>query len=189
MERFAGRYLLLRQLGQGGMGAVHLARDLSTSTECALKRLDPRIVRVAPNSLQKEFELLTRLRHPAVVAVLELGFAPDGTPFYTMEYIPGVSADRAVSQGDWATLYHLAAQVTQGLEALHGAGIIHGDVKPSNLLVVPAAASGHTHAGVWLVDFGLAGLLDRDRERHRGTPGFAAPEIARGESPGVASDL
>ncbi len=189
MERFAGRYLLLRQLGRGGMGAVHLARDLSTSTECAIKRLDPRMVRVAPNSLRKEFELLTRLRHPAVVSVLELGFAPDGTPFYTMEYIPGVSADQAVKQGDWASLCHLAAQITQGLEALHGAGIVHGDLKPSNLLVVPTAAPGEPHAGVWLVDFGLAGLLDRDRERHRGTPGFAAPEIARGESPGVATDL
>src|SRR5881396_2544686 len=101
MERVAGRYALLKQLGQGGMGVVYHALDLSTSTECALKRLDPRMVRVAPNSLRTEFELLTRLRHPAIVAVHELGFAPDGAPFYTMEYIPGLPPDRAIGQGDW----------------------------------------------------------------------------------------
>ena len=72
MERFAGRYRLLRRLGQGGMGTVHLALDLSTGTECALKRLGPDFAGVAPDSLQTEFESLTRLRHPVVVAVHEL---------------------------------------------------------------------------------------------------------------------
>ena len=99
MDRFAGRYALLRRLGQGGMGAVYLALDLSTGTECALKRLDPGTIRTGPDSLRREFELLTRLRHPAVVAVYELGFAPDGTPFYTMEYVPGVPADQALGPG------------------------------------------------------------------------------------------
>src|SRR5881396_2659523 len=151
MERVAGRYALLKQLGQGGMGVVYLALDLSTSTECALKRLDPRMVRVAPNSLRREFELLTRVRHPAVVTVYELGFAPDGVPFYTMEYVPGVPADRALAAGDWAALCDVAAQVTHGLEALHAAGVIHGDLKPSNLLAIPGPVQGAAPAGVRLV--------------------------------------
>jgi Nif-specific regulatory protein len=189
MERFAGRYALLRRLGQGGMGSVYLALDLSSRTECALKRLDPEMVRSAPDSLRREFEVLTRVRHPAVVAVYELGFAPDGTPFYTMEYVPGIPADRVVPQGDWRSLCFVAAQVTHGLEALHGAGVIHGDLKPSNLLVIPGDEPSALPAGVRLLDFGLAGLLDGDREGHRGTPGYAAPEVVRGEPPGVASDL
>ena len=93
MERFAGRYALLRCLGRGGMGAVHLALDLSTGTECAIKRLKPDAPHVAPDSLRHEFELLARVRHPAVVGVYELGFAPDGTlrPFarQQMHFIAG----------------------------------------------------------------------------------------------------
>jgi len=189
MERFVGRYGLLRRLGQGGMGAVHLALDLSTGEECALKRLDPRAVQVSPDSLQREFEMLTRLRHPAVVAVRELGMAPDGTPFLTMEYVPGLPADRAVSPGDWRTLTFIAAGVSEGLEALHAAGIIHGDLKPSNVLVVPASEPGAPPCAVRLLDFGLATLLGRDSGGHRGSPGYAAPEVVRGETPDVASDL
>lgn len=189
MDRFAGRYALLRRLGQGGMGAVYLALDLSTGTECALKRLDPGTIRTGPDSLRREFELLTRLRHPAVVAVYELGFAPDGTPFYTMEYVPGVPADQALGPGDWRALCFVAAQVSHGLEALHALGVVHGDLKPSNLLVIPGPDAAALPAGVRLLDFGLAALLGRDRESHRGTPGYAAPEVVRGEPLGVAADL
>ncbi len=189
MERFAGRYVLLRRLGRGGMGAVYLALDLSTGTECALKRLDPGMMRADPDSLRREFELLTRLRHPSVVAVHEMGFAPDGTPFYTMEYVPGAPIDRAIRPGDWAAIAFAAAEVTHGLEALHGVGVVHGDLKPSNLLVLPGPEPSALPAGVRLLDFGLAALLGRDREGHRGTPGYVAPEVVRGEPPGVAADL
>jgi Nif-specific regulatory protein len=189
MERFAGRYQLLRSLGQGGMGTAWLALDLSNGTECVLKRLDPAVLRLAPDSLRREFELLARVRHPSVVAVHELGFAPDGSPYLTMEYVPGVSADLAERTWDTAALCFVAAQVAQGLEALHAAGVVHGDLKPSNLLLLPARDGKDLPAGVRLVDFGLASLLGRDVEGHHGTPGFAAPEVVRGEAPGVASDL
>ena len=189
MVRFAGRYMLLRRLGQGGMGTVHLALDLSTGTECALKCLDPHAVLAAPDSLRREFELLARVRHPAVVAVHELGFAPDGTPFYTMEYVPGLAAGRALGPGDWRALSFVAAQAAHGLEALHSAGVLHGDLKPSNLLVIPGAEPDALPAGVRLLDFGLAALLGRDGAGHRGTAGYAAPEVVRGEAPTIASDL
>jgi len=189
MERLAGRYALLRQLGQGGMGRVWLALDLTNDTECALKQLETRLARSERDSLRREFELLTRVRHPAVVSVNELGFASDGTPFYTMEFVPGQSADVALLGADWATLFDVAARVADGLEALHAAGIVHGDVKPSNLLVLPGAAPGAPPAGVRWVDFGLSVLLDRERSGHRGTPGFAAPEVVRGLPLSVASDL
>ncbi|HVP14184.1 MAG TPA: sigma 54-interacting transcriptional regulator [Terriglobales bacterium] len=189
MERFAGRYALLRRLGRGGMGAVHLALDLSTGSECALKRLDPGLVRVGPDSLRREFELLARVRHPAVVAVHELGFAPDGTPFYTMEYVPGAPAHQVLRPGDWRALCFVAARVAHGLEALHANHVVHGDLKPSNLLVIPGPAPDALPAGVRLVDFGLAALLGRDRESHRGTAGYAAPEVLRGDPLCVGTDL
>ena len=187
-ERFAGRYLLLRPLGRGGMGEVFLARDLATGSECALKRLAMVAGLPPPDALAREFEALTRVRHPEIVAVYELGFAPDGTPFYTMEYVPGLSADRALERGDWAALCFVAARVAHGLEALHAAGVLHGDLKPSNVIVVPGAAHA-LPAGVRLLDFGLATLLGGERRGQRGTPGYAAPEVVRGEAQTPAADL
>ncbi|MBI1796066.1 MAG: serine/threonine-protein kinase PknK, partial [Candidatus Eisenbacteria bacterium] len=189
IERLAGRYLLLRRLGAGGMGEVFLARDLTTGTECALKRLNPGHEGVAPDLTRREFEALTRVRHPAVVAVHEIGFAPEGTAFYTMEYVPGIAADRALRRGDWASLFFIAAQVAQGLEALHAAGVVHGDLKPSNLLVIPPPGGQGLPLGVRLLDFGLAAVLGREARGHRGTPGYAAPEVVRGDAQTRSADL
>jgi len=112
MERFAGRYVLLRELGSGGMGEVFLARDLTTGGTCALKRLTHRTAPAARAALAQEFDLVARVRHPAVVAVYELGFTREGVPFYTMEYVPGLPAHLAVRRGDWATLCFVAARVS-----------------------------------------------------------------------------
>jgi Nif-specific regulatory protein len=188
-ERFAGRYVLLKPLGSGGMGDVFLALDLTTGAECALKRLARRTPLATPELMRREFDALTRVRHPAIIAVYELGFDFDGTPYYTMEYVPGLPADRAIARGDWVALPFVAAEVARGLEALHAAGVTHGDLKPSNLLVVPGPGPGALPAAVRLVDFGLAALRDERAGGHRGTPGFAAPEVVRGERPGAASDL
>jgi Nif-specific regulatory protein len=169
------------------MGEVFLARDMATGAECALKRLVPR-AGARFSDVRREFEILTRLRHPAVVSVIELGFAPDGTPFYTMEYVPGLPADRAIPPGDWPALFFVAAGVAHALEALHAVGVVHGDLKPSNLLVVPGPRPGALPASVRLLDFGLAALGD-EVQGHRGTPGYAAPEVVRGEAPKPAADL
>ena len=187
MERFADRYTLLRPLGSGGMGAVYLALDRATGQECALKRLAAGWIAAKPEALQHEFELLSGLRHPLVVRVFDFGRTHDGTPYYTMEYVPGVPVDRVVAAGDWRQVALVGAQIAFGLEALHAHGILHGDLKPQNILAVTAEGPGP--ASIWLVDFGLAALLGRDAVGHRGTPGYAAPEVVRGEAPSVASDL
>src|ERR1041385_4916070 len=133
------------------MGRVWLALDLTDRTECALKQLEVRLPRGERDSLRREFEVLARVRHPAVVAVRELGFAPDGTPFFTMEVVPGRAADRALGSGEWAAYFNVASRLTAGLEALHRARIVHGDVKPSNLLVLPGPAPGELPASVRLL--------------------------------------
>src|SRR5205085_3013763 len=109
-------------------------------------------------------------------------------PFYTMEYVPGVSADGAIQDGDWKSLLRLAVEIATGLEALHAAEIVHGDLKPSNILVIPGGP-GEPPAGVRLLDFGLARVLGEPGAGHRGTPGYAAPEVVAGEAPTRAADL
>ena len=186
--RFAGRYRLLKPLGRGGMGEVFLALDFTSGAECALKRLKPRGSLDLPD-LRREFDALTRVRHPAVVAALELGLDENNTPFYTMEYVPGRTADVALQRGDWGALCFVGAEVAHGLEALHPAGVVHGDLKPSNLLVIPGHAANGQPAAVRMLDFGLAALFGADNFGHHGTPGFAAPEVVRGEAASPASDL
>ncbi len=187
MERFAGRYSLLRRLGRGGMGSVWLALDHTTRSECALKRLETHLPPSERQSLRREFEVLARLRHPSVVSVLELGFTPDGAPYYTMEVVPGTAADEALAAGDHAAFHACAAELAHALEVLHAAGVVHGDVKPSNVLVVRGRDQGF--AGVKLVDLGLAALLGRDPQHRRGTLGYAAPEVFAGAPLSIATDL
>ncbi len=189
MERFADRYLLLRSLGRGGMGEVFLARDLGRGTECALKRLTADAPEDSAELFRKEFARHAAVHHPAIAQVYERGVAPDGTHYITMEYVPGLHADHALVAGDWNGFAFVATRVAAGLEALHAAGVLHGDLKPSNILVVPASAPGALPSSVRIVDFGLAGLIDRDAKARQGTPGYVAPEVVRGQAPDVASDL
>src|SRR5262245_40361761 len=110
LERFAGRYALLRLIGQGGMGEVYLARDLTTGAECARKRLPRQGPKASNDSLRREFEALTRVRHPALMRVHELGFAPDSSPYLTMEFVPGLPSDRVVRH-DWPALAFVGARI------------------------------------------------------------------------------
>ena len=189
MERFADRYTLLRPLGSGGMGTVYLALDRATGQECALKRLVAGAIAVQSEVLQHEFELLSGLRHPLIVRVLDFGRGHDGAPYYTMEYVPGAPVDRVVPAGDWRQLAWVGVQIAFGLEALHAHGILHGDLKPQNILAIAAGEPARGPISIRLVDFGLAVLLSRDAVGHRGTPGYAAPEVVHGAPPSVASDL
>ncbi len=185
METFAARYLLLRKLGHGGMGEVFLARDLATGSVCAIKRLNPEIADPL-TVLRREFKALAQLRHPVIVQVLDCAVSADGTPYLALEYVPGVPSDRAVDRGDWSSALSVGCRVVEGLEALHDAGVIHGDLKPSNILV--SSARGH-HRDVRLVDFGLSALRVGPESFRRGTFGFAAPEIVGGGPANTASDL
>jgi transcriptional regulator with GAF, ATPase, and Fis domain len=187
------RFARIRTLGRGGMGEVFLVRDLVTGCERALKRL--RADHVSDREdLAREFETLAAIRHPAVVQVFELGYGRDGSVWYTMEYVPGLRADEALGQGATEDLAFVAAEIANGLEALHAVGIQHGDLKPSNVIVVCAphdevSSQRAKPVSVRIVDFGLATRLGRPGRPHLGTAGYAAPEVVNGAAPSTASDL
>ena len=184
-----GRYVLRRQIGQGGMGAVWLADDQVLGREVAVKRIGQFHDGTSPDLMraQREATLAAKLNHPHVVAVFDFVSERD-EQWLVMEHVDG--ADLAVlaeqSEGlesDEAAA--LLAQVAEALAAAHGAGIVHRDVKPSNVLV--------THEGTAkLADFGIARAQDSTRTvsgRVSGSPAYLAPEVASGRSATEASDV
>jgi len=193
-DRIAGRYRVLRQLGRGGMGVVHLVEEDGRDRPIALKVLDAgRFSDSALRHFEQEFRLHTALTHPNLTEVFDFGRmpGPDGraVPFFTMEFVDGEPIHRAFrpSDLDLPRLLRAIAQVGQALAYLHARGWIHQDVKPSNILVV----GSDREPRVKLMDLGLAGRPGEipGGGRIRGTPAYLAPEVARGGEPDPRSDL
>ncbi|MGB0099178.1 MAG: protein kinase [Nocardioides sp.] len=186
----AGRYALDREIGRGGMGAVWLARDEVLGRDVAVKRLG-----LAPggsaNDLERaarEARLAARLNHPHVVAVYDL-VLEDDQQWLVMEYVEGLTLS-ALVQRDGALAPDRAApvirQAADALAAAHAAGIVHRDVKPSNILVTPAGQ-------VKLSDFGIA-RAEADASLTQtglvtGSPAYLSPEVATGKQATSASDV
>jgi serine/threonine protein kinase len=186
----AGRYDLEREIGRGGMGAVWLGRDTVLGREVALKRIGmmPGLESPDLERAGREARLAARLNHPHVVAVFDLVEDGDET-WLVMEYVEGttlsafVAHDGALSPDEAAPLVRQAADA---LAAAHEAGIVHRDVKPSNMLVGPDGE-------MKLTDFGIA-RAEADASLTRtglvtGSPAYLAPEVASGATATEASDV
>lgn len=186
----AGRYTPEREIGRGGMGAVWLARDEVLGRDVAIKRIGmaPGAESADLERAQREARLAARLNHPHVVAVFDLVTDGDAR-WLVMEYVEGVTLAELVRR-EGALLPDEAArmlgQVADALAAAHSAGIVHRDVKPSNILVT---ADGQ----VKLSDFGIA-RAEADASLTQtglvtGSPAYLAPEVASGELATSASDV
>jgi predicted Ser/Thr protein kinase len=183
-----GAYRLLEKIGEGGMGVVHLAQA-PDGHRVALKVLRPHVVGddEARERLAREVASLRRVRSPRVAEVIDAD--PWGaTPFVATRYVPGLSLDEQVGhegvlRGD--RLRHFAAGLADALLAVHSVGVLHRDVKPSNVLL-----EGRSPV---LIDFGLARLAEDPRLTVTGwllgTPGYLAPEILYGDDATTASDV
>src|ERR687886_995422 len=187
LELVLGRYRPLRPLGSGGSGSVWLARDEQSGLDVALK-IVPREGKAAARA-EREAAAAARLRHPACIRAY--AFARDPRHVYiAYEYVPGRTFREALRAGelDDARAVEAAAQVLDGLAHAHATGILHRDVKPSNVLL----AHGD-EVSVRLLDFGLARM--REAETLTGTgdvPGtlaYIAPERLAGEPGAPASDV
>jgi aminoglycoside phosphotransferase (APT) family kinase protein/tetratricopeptide (TPR) repeat protein len=165
-------------LGRGGMGAVYRARDRVLGRRVALK-IGPRDTDVT--RLEREASALARLAHPNVVTIYEIG-THEGAPFVVMELCGGGTARAWLAERrPWRAVVEMFVAAGRGLAAAHAAGIVHGDIKPDNILL---GDDGRPR----IADFGLAReTLDPARDRSGGTPRYMAPELARGAAT-AASD-
>ncbi|MFJ4201002.1 protein kinase [Streptomyces sviceus] len=195
----AGRYRVVAQLGRGGMGVVWRAVDEVLGREVAVKELRTYTDADGPEladlrlRMQREARAAARVRHPGVVAVHDVAEV-DGRPLIVMELVEGPSLDQVLrKQGtlDPREAAGIGAKVMDALAAAHGAGVLHRDVKPGNILL---DRSGR----VLLTDFGIATMDDPGdgsatsltRTGHLvGSLDYMAPERAQGADPGPASDV
>jgi serine/threonine-protein kinase len=185
---FAGRYEILSRLGEGGMGTVFRARDRELDDEVALKVLKPASEGVSlTEALRQEIKLARMITHVNVVRVHDFGEL-EGLRFLTMEYVPGTTL-RELLDGrrglELTPALQIAKQICRGLTAVHKAGIVHGDLKPQNVMVMGNGV-------VKLMDFGVAraGMPGgAGATPIAGTPLYMSPEQARGAELDERSDL
>ncbi len=180
------QFRLTRFLGQGAMGRVYLAVDQTLNREVAVKVLR-RAYFSSPkmwSQLEKEAKAAGRVMHPRVVQVYRLGKA-ENRPYIVMELVnhPTLETLMKSSAITLDAIRRIAVDVMEGLRAAEATGLVHGDVKPANILV-----DERNHAKI--TDFGLARFIHREQSVERwGTPYYMAPEKARQEQEDFRSDL
>jgi serine/threonine protein kinase/sugar lactone lactonase YvrE len=187
------RYEVIRVLGGGGMGVVVLARDAESGADVAIKLIRPELVsnQRMVHRFVKEAGHLQKLKHPNVVAVLEVSDRPEG-PYFVMPYFARGSLATIIRPGqamDAVTVLDIARQVAEGLAFAHRHGIIHRDLKPANILI------GSDGAGCCLADFGLARslfndtIIDVERDQLEGTAPYMSPGVAAGHAEDTRCDI
>lgn len=194
-----GRFLVRRRLGHGGMGEVYLADDTLLPRPVALKRLAPQLLGDAASQarLLNEARLASVVTHTHFARIYDAFERGDET-FIVMEYVDGESLRQRLARGPLpeAEVRRVVGQIASAVQAAHDAGIIHGDLKPDNVLI--EASSG----AVKVCDFGIARRVAavassesttlgaaNNTLAFSGTPGYMAPEVLLGEGAVPASDV
>jgi hypothetical protein len=186
----ARKFRVQREIKSGGFGAVLLATQSELDRPVALKLLRPDILENADQRARfaNEARVTAAIDHPHIVRVFDHG-VDEGVPWIAYEYLPGRTLSDALQDGpmDWRSAATAAAQIASALEAAHGAGILHRDVKPDNVL--------ESSAGHWkITDFGIAKWTSATEVKTEtgvvlGTPAYMAPELLKGAPASPASDL
>jgi serine/threonine-protein kinase len=195
---FLGRYETIRQLGEGGMGVVYLARQLDLSRQVVVKVMHDHIAAdpTFRGRFRREMEVMARFQHPYAVTLYDASLDDPQGPCIIMEYIRGVTLDTVMSSNrrlDPPRVGRILHQICEVLQAAHAEGIVHRDLKPANIMVVDADTP---YELIKVMDFGLAKLLGPEtsvtvtnHEFAVGTPGYMCPEQARGEEMDHRGDL
>ncbi len=181
-ERIDGKYRIVREVGVGGMGVVYQAIDESLDREVAIKLVAPTFASFDEHHerIQQEARAMAAVRHENVVRVYAYG-EHAGTPYFVMEMVPGKDLSYWLERyrlGDPPSIDEalgILDQICRGIGAIHEQGIVHGDIKPGNVLLGPAFRVAVTDFGLFRAMGGAA-----DEGLVVGTPAYIAPELVRG---------
>jgi len=190
-----GRYHILEQLGEGGMAVVYKAYDTRLETDMAVKvirteRLSPEILQKALKRFEREAKVLAQLTHPNIVKVLDYG-EYENEPYLVMPYLSGGTLKRMLKGKPipWQEAVRLLIPIARALDYAHKRGMIHRDVKPSNILITDSGEP-------MLTDFGVAKIIDEEATMDLtgtsgtvGTPEYMAPEQVTSKSIDARADI
>lgn len=191
-----GRYLVVERIGAGGMATVYRAHHEVVGRDVALKFLAPELA-VDPTARQRflrEARAANRIQHEHIISITDFGETEDGLVYLVMELLVGEPLGRLVYRArgpvDLARTLDITMQIASALGRAHELGVIHRDIKPDNVFLVPREGAADF---VKLVDFGLAHMRGELRLTVRGsiigTAEYMSPEHARGEPAGPGVDL
>jgi len=182
-----GRYHILEQLGEGGMATVYKAYDTRLETDVAVKvirteNILPSVLERTLKRFEREAKALARLTHPNIVKVTDYG-EHEGRPYLVMVYLPGGTLKQKLGKPmPWQEAVRLLLPIARALDFAHRQGMIHRDVKPSNILITADSEP-------MLTDFGIAKILDLEETQDLtgtgmgiGTPEYMAPEQWTGKA-------
>jgi serine/threonine protein kinase len=191
-----GGYELGAVIGKGGMGEVMLARDPEIGRDVAVKRVRADAGGDAVDRFLREAKIQARLDHPAIVPVYELGKDSEGRPFFTMKRLAGRTLHDVLGAATQQQLLRAFVDVCLAIDFAHSRGVVHRDLKPTNIML-------GDYGEVYVLDWGVARVLGDDAGAGGdittldggtqagailGTPGYMAPEQVRGESIGTTAD-
>jgi serine/threonine-protein kinase len=191
-REIAGRYRILKKLGEGGMGAVYRGEQISLKRQVAVKVLRPELSanQMLLRRFNAEAEAVAKLNHPNTVGIYDFGQDTDGALFIAMEFIEGRSLRSVINHEapfHPARALAIASQVAAALTDAHAHAIVHRDLKPDNVMLQDR---GRQKDVVRVLDFGIAKLRDDSRATQQamtqagdmlGTPQYMAPEQIKGE--------
>ncbi len=202
IPRRLGTYELYKQLGRGNSGEVWQGYDLQERQNVAVKLLHPDLLQSDPNFMSlfsKDWQPILALHHPNIVRVREVNISrPPAsnatTPYIVMDYVEGQISlaegirrtSRAGRFPDVSDIVHLFKDLGQALDYAHGQGIVHGNIKPTNILLDMQSMIHGASTEALLTDFGIAYLPGN---QHRTSPYYLSPEQVRGESPAARGDI
>jgi serine/threonine protein kinase len=192
-----GKFVLIRQIGQGAVGAVFEAEDTWIGRRVALKVLHPHVAR-HPDVMwrfRREARAAASIDHPNIVSVLEVGQRRDGTFYIVQELLDGISLRQHLEErGRLSTMeaLEILVPIMGALASAHRKDIVHRDIKPENIILARAQTGGITPK---LIDFGIARMASQAGEHDTevgvllGTPSYMSPEQAEGGPVGVGTDV
>ncbi len=193
-----GRYEFITVIGAGGAGVIYKAKQKPLGRPVAVKMIHSHLVNVtALKRFLQEAKTISTMHHPNIISVHDFGVSEDNQPYMVMDYVEGTTlSDYIKKEGALEPEFavNLAMQICDGLSHAHSHNVLHRDLKPNNVMLVPLAAGEH-HLRV--LDFGLAKLFAEDEQADHltktgetvGTPAYMSPEQVMGKKLSPRSDI